>query len=46
MYYRLVDEASDILTLYEQGNYFVNLIEYDMVIMNPPFHLQKQILLI
>ena len=39
----LVDAASDILTLYEQGNFlqFVNPIEYDMVIMNPPFHLQK-----
>lgn len=39
----LAGAASDILTLYEQGNFlqFVNPIEYDMVIMNPPFHLQK-----
>ncbi len=34
----LADAASDILTLYEQGNFlqFVNPIEYDMVILNPP----------
>ena len=39
----IVDAASDILTLYEQGNFlqFINPIEYDMIIMNPPFHLQK-----
>ena len=39
----LVDEAPDILTIYEQGDFlkFVNPIEYDLVIMNPPFHLQK-----
>ena len=39
----LVDAASDILTLYEQGNFlqFVNPIEFDMIIMNPPYHLRK-----
>ena len=39
----LVDTAPDILTLYEQPNFlqFVNPIEYDMVVMNSPFHLRK-----
>jgi hypothetical protein len=39
----LVDTAPDILTLYETANFlqFVNPIEYDMVVMNSPFHLRK-----
>ena len=39
----LVDTAPDILTLYEQPNFlqFVNPIEYDLIVMNSPFHLRK-----
>lgn len=40
---QLVKDAPDILELYETKNFlrFINPIQYDMVIMNPPFHLRK-----
>ena len=43
---QLVDTAPDVLTLYEQGNFleFINPISYDVIIANPPFHLQKKYL--
>jgi tRNA1(Val) A37 N6-methylase TrmN6 len=40
----LVKDSENLLTLYEQGDFlkFINNIEYDLVLMNPPFHLQKK----
>lgn len=39
----LVKTAPDILNLYETKNFlrFINPIQYDLIIMNPPFHLRK-----
>ncbi len=41
---QLVETASDVLTLYEQPSFleFINPISYDVIIANPPFHLQKK----
>ena len=43
---QLVDTAPDVLTLYEQPNFleFVNPISYELILANPPFHLQKKYL--
>jgi predicted RNA methylase len=40
----MVKIAPDVLNLYEQGDFlkFANQKEYDLVIMNPPYHLQKR----
>lgn len=42
----LVKTAPDILNLYETKNFlrFVNPIQYDLIVMNPPFHLRKSAL--
>lgn len=39
----LCDKAPNILKLYEVGDFlqFINPIEYDLILMNPPFHLRK-----
>lgn len=39
----LCNDAPDILELYETKDFlqFVNPIEYDLIVMNPPFHLRK-----
>ena len=39
----LVNTAPDVLTLYEQGNFleFEAPIAFDLILMNPPFHLRK-----
>ena len=39
----LVATAPDVLTLYEQGNFleFEAPIAFDLILMNPPFHLRK-----
>lgn len=41
----LVKTAPDILELYETKNFlrFINPIQYDLIIMNPPFHLYKNL---
>jgi hypothetical protein len=43
---QLVDTAPDVLHLYDQPNFleFVNPISLDLIVANPPFHLQKQYL--
>lgn len=42
----LIKNAPDILNLYETKNFlrFINPIQYDLIIMNPPFHLRKSAL--
>jgi len=42
----MVKLAPDMLHLYEQGNFleFFNNKEYNLIIMNPPFHLQKKLI--
>ena len=39
----LCNDAPDILQLYDTKDFlqFVNPIEYDLIVMNPPFHLRK-----
>lgn len=39
-----VNSAPDIFNLYDTKDFlqFINPIEYDLIIMNPPFHLRKQ----
>ena len=39
----LCNDAPDILQLYETKDFlqFINPIEYDLIVMNPPFHLRK-----
>jgi hypothetical protein len=43
---QLVDTAPDVLHLYDQPNFleFVNPISYELIVANPPFHLQKKYL--
>ena len=43
---QLVDTAPDVLHLYDQPNFleFVNPIPYELILANPPFHLQKKYL--
>ena len=43
---QLVDTAPSVLHLYEQPNFldFVNPISYELIVANPPFHLQKKYL--
>ena len=44
----LCNDAPDILQLYETKDFlqFINPIEYDLIVMNPPYHLRKSQLLI
>jgi len=41
----LQQEAPDLFNVYEEGDFlkFINPIQYDLIMMNPPFHLRKSL---